>query len=332
MLVGVPPKIFYTGSSDGPLDPTKRSFPGSWVLLEVEVNKMKSSTEKKNKDKKEDKPVMKNTVPFESADIDTATNTNNSNNNSNSDLATRMARVAQQGHGGGANSQLAGIMSSQRSPGSGNSGDFQRKSFTNSSNNNSDGNNRNNNGSNNDNNRSFNNNTNNNNNNNNNSQDRQQGGDRYRDDDNQDRHYNSNNNRNNYNNNNNNSNSRNNYHNDNNNQYNDQRRSYNSNNNNDYQENRVAVIEGQGARSYYDAEDDGNHHNNRYNNNNSSNYNSRPAPASAPVANPAPAVSAADSALTATGLIQLHQSVAAVQQSMLQLHTKLDQVCQFVYD
>lgn len=53
--------MFYRGSAEGPIDLTKRAFPGSWMFLEVEVSKIKSAEKKSNKDK-DKKPFVEETA------------------------------------------------------------------------------------------------------------------------------------------------------------------------------------------------------------------------------------------------------------------------------
>jgi hypothetical protein len=132
-LVGIPPKLFYRGSQSGPIDLASRAYPGSWLLLEVEVCKVKSGD---SGGKKKDKaPAAKNTVPFEDAAAAVATvpmsaptgsaspglgpgsgsggvggtGARGDDDRDRDAIAARMARIAG-GAGGNANAQMAGII------------------------------------------------------------------------------------------------------------------------------------------------------------------------------------------------------------------------------
>jgi hypothetical protein len=270
-LVGLPPKAFYKsgGAGDSCIDPARRAFPGAWVLLELEVAKLKSADSKSSKrdksasSKREEVAAAaapapaSSQVPFQ--DLQRArVDSYGHPEDPHSDVTARMARLAAGGGGGGAGAQLAGIMNQQHPPLQQHHGHQQQHQ----------------------------------------QRDREADRELHRDPPLQ--------------------------------PYSQQQRQPQHEEHHlraqhqqqhqqqqpapqGYVEHRLAVVEGQGVRNYYtdQAEDDHNYGRQQH------------APPQYPQYAP---VQQQPQSQTASSLNTLHQSVAAVQQSMLSLHTKLDQV------
>ena len=140
-LIGIPPSIFYsntTTSGSSLVDITSRNYPGAWLLVEVEIVKVKSNDSKNNKKEKKKEENMENTttIPFASSSTTNTTTTgivppqsespvqrivkrmntsgsfdehsNTGGSGGNREVAARMARISSAGGAQGV--QLAGIM------------------------------------------------------------------------------------------------------------------------------------------------------------------------------------------------------------------------------
>ena len=332
-MLGVSPKVAYKITEGGFINVASRAHPGSWLLVEAEVVKIKSGEGKeKKKEKAAAQAAAAVATPVKAAEVPNDIDySDNSGGGGNSDLKDRMKRLS---HGAGGMNLMAAAASERVNNNSNNNNqnNYNQSPAQNSRKHNDDSGRDNGRDNGRDGGRDSDSRGGNNNNNNGNNRD----GD-YRDNSNYGRNNNSGSNNNNYNDNygrvgrdnynDNNGRSGGGNYNNNNNNYRDNRdnrdsrdnrdnRDHRDNRYNDRNDNRggyndyaLTVVDGQEARSYY-MDDDAN--SNGLHNRGASERNARPAAASA-------GLSAGDSS-------SLQSSMMVIQQSIMQLHTKLDSV------
>lgn len=106
-IIGISPSSFYQKTSNSVVDPNSRKHPGSWILLEVEVAKIKyaDGSKKKANTSAAVEPVLPTSAP-ETPKTNENKNDNSTGSEQSTGLAARMAKMSAMGGG----NQLAGIM------------------------------------------------------------------------------------------------------------------------------------------------------------------------------------------------------------------------------